>query len=836
MRIFDRLTNLAARWSSPQGGVVPNRLGVLKDTQPAIPWLSPGGHLNPNLDTGTDKAGQWQELHDALRDPKAAACLELRCQVVSSLPWRLEERPGTSKAAMDLVRFALENLNLVEDFEEMAKASYFGLVPLEVHWEVRKGHLVPRDLESFDPYFLSFGEDRRPFVNGKAWEPGKLILHRHGSHFRNPWGLGRGRTIPRWVRVKTAVAYATYRDYPRYAHDRLKFTYPADAGDAEQNRFIQIAQKLIDSPGIVVPEGMDAEGVRLESKFETGVKLIEAANGEIATGILGNTLTTGEGKHGTQALGGVHQEQEDRQEVADAGRIEATLNRTLIPWIVALNLGPEDVPPLFKLEKQIRADLKDRLEAALSLHKEGMKVSQSWIRTTFGIPAPVDDDDQLPPPAPVQPSPEVPHADSPGKAGAQGAPGGKAELSATDDTPAFGMFDRWMAETAARQANVARLARQVVLEAETYPIQAILTLAKDFPTTGGEHFAQVLQAARDFGGHEAAQEVRALHLEDQPQIDFGMTPEGALRWLTGKVPMGVKTADGIKDSQLRARAFWVAGVEQIGLLQELQKGMAEGLAKGTPWGEFRDAWLPRLEGTGVTANRLKLAYDLHLHGAYMGARMAAFQADDLVVNLTLVTAFDESVRPNHRRLHGITLPKGHQFWYTHTPPLGYRCRCRLRASEAERPATPDGDSRLGVPPDTGFGEGAPSFANYLNAQAREPQTWSPVAPERPGFEWLAATRPSYPVPQARAMAGSASGLVADPTGRVVHAGTLADALTIQAASEIWLAPVESPEGELALQLAWITPEGVATAVGGVVPQTGFRAIDPTPFRYGVKLL
>lgn len=833
MKLWNRLTAMAASLSAPQGGIVANRLGVLEDSKPEIPWLSPGGYLNPNLDTGTDLAGQWQELHDALRDPKAAACLELRCQIVSSQPWTLEARPGTTPEAMDLVREALENLNLVEDFEEMAKAAYFGLVPIEVHWEVRKGRLVPCDLESFDPYYLSFGEHRQPFVNGRAWEQGKLILHRHGSHFRNPWGLGRGRTIPRWVRVKAAVAYATYRDYPRYAHDRLRFTYPEGSSDADQAKFIQIAQKLIDSAGIVVPEGMDAEGIRLESKFETGVKLIEAANGEIATGILGNTLTTGEGKHGTQALGGVHQEQTDRQEVADSRRIEATLNRTLIPWIVALNFGPDAIPPLFKVERQIRAELKDRLDAALKLNEKGLEVSKTWLRTTFGIPAPVDDADEL--------SPEVGEVPpGPGRGGVSALPPpdggeGEAKLSA-EDMPVYGMFDRWMAGSLARQANVARLAQQVLREADSYPFEAVLALAKDFPTTGAEHFNQVLRAARDFGGHEARQEVQALKLDEAPQIDWNLTPEGALQWLLGKVPMGVKTADGIQDSQLRARAFWVAGVEQVGLLQDLQRGMAEGLANGTPWPEFRDAWLPKLEGTGVSANRLKLAYDTQVHSAYMGARMAAFQDDDAVDLLTYVTALDESVRPNHRRMHGVTRPKGDIFWQTHTPPCGYRCRCRLRASEADRPGTPDGDARLTVPPDNGFGEGAPSFASYLNTQARESMTWSPVSPERPGFEWLADTRPSYPLRPARTSQGATPGLVFDATGRAVHAGTLAQALAVQTASEIWLAPVESPEGELALQIAWITPEGLATAVGGVVPQTGFRALDPTPYRQGVRLL
>lgn len=824
MNLWTRLRALPALLAAPAPRAL--RVAELQEAVPNIPWLSPGSHLNPNLDTGTDRAGDWQELHDALRDPKASACLDLRCQVSSSLPWTLQARAGTTSQVMDLVREALEGLNLVEDFEELAKASYFGLVPCEVHWEVRRGHLVPAELESIDPYFVSFGSHREALVGGRELPTGKLILHRHGSQFRNPWGLGRGRTVPRWTRVKVAVAWATYRDYPRYAHDRLMLTYPADAGDIEQSRYIAVANRLIDAPGLVVPEGMDAKGIRLESKFEMGAKLIEAANGEIATAILGNTLTTGEGKHGTNALGNVHQEQTNRQEVADAKRIEATLNRTLIPWIVLLNFGADAVPPLFRFEHQLSSSLKERLEAAQAIGGAGLPLSATWLRSTFGIPAPVDDADAVS--FQARPAAEA--------AVRTVREDGEDEVQLSVQEPQEAMFSLWLEGFLARQGNVARLAGQVLREAEDYPaaLERLLALAKDFPVSAGEHLTQALQAARDFGGFEARSEVDALLLEEQPEMRFDLPPEAALRWLQAKVPMAVKQADQLRDVDLKARAFWVAGVEQIGLLQDLQRGMALSLAAGTPWEEFRAVWLPRLEGAGISAGRLKLAYDTQIHGAYMGGRMAELQDDDRVDNLTYVTAADESVRPNHRRLHGVTRPKGDLLWRTHTPPLGYRCRCRIRAAEAERPVTVDTDPRLGTPPDTGFGEGALSFASYLNSQARQAGAWSLVDEARPGFAWLAGTRPRTPLADAPAAGELQAGLVADPTGRQVYVPAGVPSTAVQAPSEVWLAPVASPEGELALQLAWIRPDGVLLSTDGVVSRAD--ALDPNPYRCGVRLL
>lgn len=846
MGILDRFNLFQSQKHTAQ------RTALLDEGATLIPWLSPGRTLNPNLDTGTDRP-EWSELHDALRDPKAAACLDIRCQIVSTLPWILEGRPGTPQPAIDVVREALEGLNLVEDLEELAKAAYYGLIPVEVHWAYKGGKLLPVDLESFDPFYLAFGTERQPMVQGRELPVGKLLLHRHGSHFRNPWGLGRGRTIPRWVRVKAAVAYSTYRDYPRYSHDRLHLTYPSDAGDAEQARYVAIARQLIDSPGMVTPDGMEAKGIRLDSAFEVGTKLIDSANAEIAVGILGNTLTTGEGKHGTQALGSVHADQSERQESADAKRIAATLNRTLIPWIVALNFGPDVVPPVFAFEQEISAPLKERLEAALSFKKEGLDLSSIWLRKTFGIPAPLDEADVLEAPEVLsKPAPGLSQGPDP-KTKPDATPDPEsipAQFSA--DEPLESMFLLWSDGYLQRAKATSRLLIQALVEARDYPhaLEAVLGAGRDFPASAALWLTDCLQAARDFGGFEVDQEVQALALEagihlDAPQVDYAQTPDLALRWLQGKVPMSLKHSDGLKDPELRARAFWMAGVDQMETIQALQQGMADALAKGTPFEAFRDAWLPRLDG--ISAGRLQTAFDLQLHQAYMGGRMATLRNAQAVENLIYVTAGDESVRPGHRVLNGVVRPKGDDFWNTHTPPLGWRCRCRIRAASRQEVVTQSHDPRLSTPPETGFGLGAPGFNSYLDSVSRTPSpTWTPVDPARQGWDWLQASRPARPMTPHLSPVESLPGpLVADPTGRVIAAPGAGSSVqaAIQNPDEVWLVPVEAPGGELGLEIDYLRtePDGTPFRVsvhGGVVNRLGGASPtpDPSPYRLGVRLL
>ncbi len=816
-----------------------------------IPWLGLGRTFNPNLDTGTEGIGTWRELHDALRDTKAAACLDMRCQVVADLPWSLVPQPGTSTRAMDLVHRALDGLNMVQIVEEMAKATYYGLIPMEVHWDVVKGDLVPIELESFEPINLSFDGDRNPVVGGQVVEPGKLILHRHGSHFRNPWGLGRGRTIPRWVRVKVAIAYATYRDYPRYSHDRMVFRYPDGTLDEEQQRYINIAAQLMDSPGVVIPEGMTAERLQLDSKFDVGVKLLDAANAEIATGILGNTLTTGEGRHGTNALGNVHQGQSDRQESADAGRIQGTLNRTFIPWIVTLNLGPDEIPPLFVFEKQVQASVKDRLESVLSLRQQGLEPSVLWLRKSFGVPAPQDDDDKLeqPPVAPVLPQQPVPQGQPEAKVDPKADPGvpDAAKLADAGLDPTDAMLAQWAGGYVRRQQVAAQQVGEALREASDFSSAwtGALAVAKDFPVSAGAALFTSMKAARDLGAYEAGQEAQALTLADGSPFDYNLVPDQALRWLEGKVPLTFDQVQGLKDAELRARAFWVAGVDQLNVLTDLQRSLGEALAAGTPFDDWKAAWLDRLSGAGMTESRLQTAFNMQVHSAYVGGRITSMRDNPLVPYMVYVTAGDERVRPGHRELDGITRPKNDAWWADKFHDFG--CRCRPRAAEMGRTVTESTDPRLQTPSGSGVAAGNLSFADYLNSLARENMTWSPMPADAHGWSWLNGSAPTGPLAEGAAppRVPATDGLVTDPMGRVVAAlNASQDALdALQAPSEIWLAPMQGPEGQLGLQFNYLRPlsndqVSLVPVQGGVVPKAQGAQIlsDPAPYRRGVRLL
>lgn len=70
---------------------------------------------------------------------------------------------------------------------------------------------------------------------------------------------------------------------------------------------------------------------------------------------------------------------------------------------------------------------------------------------------------------------------------------------------------------------------------------------------------------------------------------------------------------------------------------------------------------------------------------------------DIYKNLRFRTMGDENVRDSHRALEGVVRPLNDSYWQTHTPPLGFRCRCWLE--QTNDPAT-----------EPGYIEFAPQFA------------------------------------------------------------------------------------------------------------------------------
>ena len=91
---------------------------------------------------------------------------------------------------------------------------------------------------------------------------------------------------------------------------------------------------------------------------------------------------------------------------------------------------------------------------------------------------------------------------------------------------------------------------------------------------------------------------------------------------------------------------------------------------------------------------LKAEYIFARASAEMAAKWKDFEADGDRYNLQYRTAHDNHVRPEHRPLHGITLPFSDPFWDEFFPPNGWRCRCTV--VQVRKGKYPESDSATAI--------------------------------------------------------------------------------------------------------------------------------------------
>lgn len=101
---------------------------------------------------------------------------------------------------------------------------------------------------------------------------------------------------------------------------------------------------------------------------------------------------------------------------------------------------------------------------------------------------------------------------------------------------------------------------------------------------------------------------------------------------------------------------------------------------------------------GLIKSSARTSYRTALLNTYnRGTYQEAIENDDNDTYFIYDAVNDSRTRPNHAALDGVVKKATDDFWTTHTPPLGFNCRCVLRTltkGQAERDAKRDGRKRI----------------------------------------------------------------------------------------------------------------------------------------------
>lgn len=155
--------------------------------------------------------------------------------------------------------------------------------------------------------------------------------------------------------------------------------------------------------------------------------------------------------------------------------------------------------------------------------------------------------------------------------------------------------------------------------------------------------------------------------------------EAAADYIRGKAVADPKNFGNLPP-QLKQRAFTVAGIEQLDVLQRIRDAVAK-LPEGASWDEAKKeiaAEISPFVGGDDKAAKAKAEFMLRTHGfqAYAVARHQQQMEDiEIFPYWKYETVGDSRVRPGHAALDGKILRADDDWWKTHYPPWDWGCRC-----------------------------------------------------------------------------------------------------------------------------------------------------------------
>lgn len=129
-------------------------------------------------------------------------------------------------------------------------------------------------------------------------------------------------------------------------------------------------------------------------------------------------------------------------------------------------------------------------------------------------------------------------------------------------------------------------------------------------------------------------------------------------------------------AEQRKIAFTVSYLTSLGQIQSVLDRLAKTLQEGKTLADFQE-WA-RGQSFDLTDRRLETVFRTGIQTAYNAGHWRHFEEGQDGRPFLLYDAINDSrTRPHHAACDGIIRPVGDPFWRTHSPPLGFNCRCAL---------------------------------------------------------------------------------------------------------------------------------------------------------------
>jgi phage gp29-like protein len=352
----------------------------------AIDFFAIAGMYLPNPDPTLRKQGaDIQVYNDLLVDPFLSGCIVSRKSGVMSLEWQLDGQGGD----VDLLRGALDALDMRQIMSDMLEAVLFGYAVLEVVWEKRGGLIVPSKVVAKPQHWFVFDMENRLLLRtrdhfmGEPVPDKKFLLVTNNETYMNPYGQGVLSRCFWPVVFKRGGLRFWIQFTEKYGSPFIIGKHPRGAGEKETEALADSLDRMIQDAVAVIPDDASVEIMEASGKAASAdvyQKLLEFCKTEISIAVLGQNLTT-EVRGGSYAAAQTHMLVRDEIIGADKLMIEEGIN-TLIKWIWEFNWPGE--PPTWYLADAAQ-DLKSLADRDNVLTQAGVQFTKNYWLRAYGF-------------------------------------------------------------------------------------------------------------------------------------------------------------------------------------------------------------------------------------------------------------------------------------------------------------------------------------------------------------------------------------------------------------------------------------------------------------------
>jgi len=369
----------------------------------------PGGIVSSPDETLLTRGQGLYKIYDSLlRDGHCRAILQKRKLALIAREWQVEpaSKDKADEKAADMVRYQLKNLGQKQEIsgvgfdricENLLDAILKGFAIGEAIWEMDGKEIyletvLPKHQDRFS-FIVSEkgGYELRLLVpensiQGISVPANKFIIHSFGSSDGNPLGRGLGESLWWDVYFKRQGIQFWLIFLDKYASPTAIGKYGKGATEQQKKTLLEALQAIAHDAGVIIPEGMIIELLEASrsSSVQTYESLCNYMDAQMSKIVLGETGTTDQqGSGGSRARDQIGNEVRLEIVKADADLLSETLNRTIVSWIVQLNIPNANPPRVFRVFEE-QEDLNSRVNRDKSLFDMGWKLKPDSLAEIYG--------------------------------------------------------------------------------------------------------------------------------------------------------------------------------------------------------------------------------------------------------------------------------------------------------------------------------------------------------------------------------------------------------------------------------------------------------------------